>query len=282
MATVSAGILMYHCHGSSLVVLLVHPGGPYWRNRDLGAWSIPKGELGEAEDAESAARREFKEELGIEAVGPFHPLGDIRERSGKMVRAFALKGDIDVTAVHTSKVTIERPPRSGRTIRFPEIDRAAWLDFLLRERRYWRARGRFWIAWRRSPRITPAAQIDRGRQQLFLRRETLPLAPTGRSGRFVPFPGVASEARSAFAWEQGLCAPWSSSRRLKTNRARWSSSSRSRKPIKGRLGVQGGDLGCELSLHNVPFYLEGWCQEPGFDRPRFLRQMHGTDLCISW
>lgn len=118
MATVSAGILMYHYHSSGLVVLLVHPGGPYWRNRDLGAWSIPKGELGEAEDAESAARREFKEELGIEAVGPLHPLGDIRQRSGKMVRAFALKGDIDVAAVHSSKVTIERPPRSGRTIRF--------------------------------------------------------------------------------------------------------------------------------------------------------------------
>jgi predicted NUDIX family NTP pyrophosphohydrolase len=124
MATVSAGILMYDYHGSSLVVLLVHPGGPYWRNRDLGAWSIPKYESGKAADAESAARREFKEELGIEAVGPLHPLGDIRQRSGKMVRAFALKGDIDVAAVHPSKVTTEPPPPSGRTIRFPEIDRA--------------------------------------------------------------------------------------------------------------------------------------------------------------
>jgi len=110
MATVSAGILMYHYHGGSLVVLLVHPGGRYWRNRDLCAWSIPKGELGEAEGAESAARREFKEELGIEAVGPLHPLGDIRLRSGKMVRGFALKGDIDVAAVDSNKVTIERPP----------------------------------------------------------------------------------------------------------------------------------------------------------------------------
>jgi predicted NUDIX family NTP pyrophosphohydrolase len=141
MATVSAGILMYHYHGSSLVVLLVYPGGPYWRNRDLGAWSIPKGELGEAEDAESAARREFKEELGIEAVGPLHPLGDIRQRSGKMVRAFALKGDIDVAAVHSSKVTSERPPRSGRTIRFPEIDRAAWLGLSLARKKILASQG---------------------------------------------------------------------------------------------------------------------------------------------
>ena len=131
MATVSAGILMYHYHASGLVVLLVHLGGPYWRNRDLGAWSIPKGELDEAEDAETAARREFEEELGIEAVGPLHPLGDIRQRSGKVVRAFALKGDIDAAAVHSNKVAIEWPPRSGRTIRFPEVDRAAWLDLPL-------------------------------------------------------------------------------------------------------------------------------------------------------
>ena len=114
-----------------MAVLLVHPGGPFWRNRDLGAWSIPKGELNEAEDAEAAARREFREELGIEAVGQLRPLGNIRQRSGKVVHAFALEGDLDVSAVRSNTIAIEWPPRSGHTIRIPEIDRAAWLDLPL-------------------------------------------------------------------------------------------------------------------------------------------------------
>jgi len=128
MARTSAGILMYRHGGSGLTVLLVHPGGPFWRNRDLGAWSIPKGELGERENAEAAARREFKEELGIQANGPLRPLGDIRQRSGKIVHAFALKGDLDVSGVRSNTVAIEWPPRSGRTLHIPEIDGAAWFD----------------------------------------------------------------------------------------------------------------------------------------------------------
>ena len=128
MATISAGILMYRRGVGGLAVLLVHPGGPYWRNRDLGAWSIPKGELNQGEDAEAAARREFREELGIEAVGPLQSLGDIRQRSGKTVRAFAMEGNLDVRAVLSNTIAIEWPPRSGHTIRVPEIDRAAWLD----------------------------------------------------------------------------------------------------------------------------------------------------------
>lgn len=131
MATTSAGILMYRDSGHGLSVLLVHPGGPLWRNRDLGAWSIPKGELDEREDAETAARREFKEELGIEAEGPLQALGDIRQRSGKTVHAFALEGDLDVSAVRSNTVAIEWPPRSGRTLRVPEIDSAAWFDLAL-------------------------------------------------------------------------------------------------------------------------------------------------------
>ena len=135
MARRSAGVLMYKQSGGVLRVLLVHPGGPFWRNRDLGAWSIPKGEFDEGEDAETAARREFREELGIEADGPLRALGEIRQRSGKIVCAFALEGDLDVSAVRSNTVAIEWPPRSGRTAHVPEVDGAAWLDLPLARRK---------------------------------------------------------------------------------------------------------------------------------------------------
>jgi predicted NUDIX family NTP pyrophosphohydrolase len=131
MTVISAGILMYRHGSGGLVVLLVHPGGPFWHNRDLGAWSIPKGELDDGEAAEAAARREFKEELGIEATGPLRPLGDIRQRSGKIVRAFALEGNLDVSAVRSNNIPIVWPPRSGRIIYAQEIDSAAWFDLPL-------------------------------------------------------------------------------------------------------------------------------------------------------
>lgn len=127
MASISAGILMYQRRGSELHVLLVHPGGPFWRRRDLGAWSLPKGERDPGEASEAAARREFGEELGSVPAGPLVPLGSIRQRGGKTVEAFALEGDFDV-ATHrcASRFEIEWPPRSGRFESFPEIDRAAW------------------------------------------------------------------------------------------------------------------------------------------------------------
>lgn len=128
MAITSAGILMYRNRGGRLHVLLVHPGGFFWRNRDLGAWSIPKGEFDASEDAEIAARREFREELGVEANGALLPLGDIRQRSGKVVHAFALEGDLDVNTVRSNMVAIEWPRRSGRMLQIPEIDRADWFD----------------------------------------------------------------------------------------------------------------------------------------------------------
>jgi len=126
MAIMSAGILMYRLSDAGIVVLLVHPGGPFWRNRDLGAWSIPKGELDDGEDSEAAARREFAEELGIDATGPLRPLGQVRQRGGKVVLAYALEGTLDVSTVHSNEIAIEWPPRSGRTKYVPEIDRAAW------------------------------------------------------------------------------------------------------------------------------------------------------------
>jgi predicted NUDIX family NTP pyrophosphohydrolase len=117
---------MYRRRGGELQVLLVHPGGPFWRNRDLGAWSIPKGEYQPGESAEAVARREFAEELGVVAAGELRPLGEIRQAGGKHVIAFALDADLDVGAIRSNEFELEWPPRSGRVQRFPEIDRAAW------------------------------------------------------------------------------------------------------------------------------------------------------------
>jgi len=124
----SAGILMYRRGHQKVEVLLVHPGGPYWRKKDEGAWSIPKGEIDEDENAEVAARREFLEETGTAVTGPLEPLGEIRQRGGKRVTAFAVKGDLDVDAIKSNTFEIEWPPRSGNLQSFPEIDRAAWVD----------------------------------------------------------------------------------------------------------------------------------------------------------
>jgi predicted NUDIX family NTP pyrophosphohydrolase len=124
----SAGILMYRRVGSRLEVLLVHPGGPYWRRKDEGAWSIPKGEIDADEDAQDAARREFTEETGIALPEPIEPLGEIRQRGGKRVLGFALEGDIDVETIRSNMFEIEWPPKSGKMQAFPEIDRAEWFD----------------------------------------------------------------------------------------------------------------------------------------------------------
>jgi predicted NUDIX family NTP pyrophosphohydrolase len=126
MPASSAGILMYRCSPPSLEVLLVHPGGPYWRNKDDGAWSIPKGEIEPGEDPQDVARREFLEELGSAPVGTLRPLGEIRQRGGKRVHAFAVEGDLDVEAITSNTFDMEWPPRSGRRQAFPEIDRAGW------------------------------------------------------------------------------------------------------------------------------------------------------------
>jgi predicted NUDIX family NTP pyrophosphohydrolase len=123
----SAGILLHRRIGGALEVLLVHPGGPFWARRDAGVWSIPKGEYEPDEDPLSAARREFEEELGTEPPsGEPADLGEVRQKSGKLVRAWALAGDLDAGAIHSNGFTIEWPPRSGRTREFPEVDRAQW------------------------------------------------------------------------------------------------------------------------------------------------------------
>lgn len=126
MAKSSAGILLFQSRDDGLFVLLGHPGGPFWRNRDDGAWSIPKGERASGENAEAAARREFAEETGMTPQGELLPLGTVRQRGGKQVEAFAMEGDFDVDALRCNHVEMEWPPRSGTMASFPEIDRVAW------------------------------------------------------------------------------------------------------------------------------------------------------------
>ena len=128
MPALSAGVVMYRGTRHGLEVLLVHPGGPFWRNKDDGAWSIPKGEVQPGEKAEDVARREFEEELGHPLVGALTPLGEIRQKAGKRVTAFAIEGDLDVATVRSNTFELEWPPNSGRTRTFPEVDRAAWFD----------------------------------------------------------------------------------------------------------------------------------------------------------
>ncbi|RXH35210.1 NUDIX hydrolase [Bradyrhizobium nanningense] len=125
MPSNSAGIVAYRKR-RKLEVLLVHPGGPFWRNKDLGAWSIPKGEYTDEEDAEIAARREFAEELGLELSAPLTALGQVKQRGGKLVTAFAAELDLDVRSVRSNTFEMEWPPRSGKQQAFPEVDRAEW------------------------------------------------------------------------------------------------------------------------------------------------------------
>jgi predicted NUDIX family NTP pyrophosphohydrolase len=123
----SAGILLFRHGGDGLEVLLVHPGGPYFARRDAGAWSIPKGLYEDGEEPLACARREFDEELGSPCPeGPTLELGEIRQRNGKRVTAWAVEGDLDPTTITSNTFTIEWPPRSGRNQEFPEVDRAGW------------------------------------------------------------------------------------------------------------------------------------------------------------
>jgi len=122
----SAGLLMYRRSGGHLEVLLVHPGGPFWMKKDLGAWTIPKGEYTADEEPLAAATREFQEETGLVASGPFRPLTPIKQRGGKIVHAWAFEGDCDAGALKSNNFSLEWPRGSGRMQEFPEVDRAGW------------------------------------------------------------------------------------------------------------------------------------------------------------
>ncbi len=126
----SAGLLLYRrTDGGGVEVMAVHMGGPFWARKDEGAWSIPKGEHEPDEDSLTVARREFAEEIGQEVPsGPMVELGEVRQSGGKVVTAWALEADIDVTRIESNTFEIEWPPRSGRKQEFPEADRAEWLD----------------------------------------------------------------------------------------------------------------------------------------------------------
>jgi predicted NUDIX family NTP pyrophosphohydrolase len=119
---------MYRVREAVLEFLLVHPGGPFWKNKDAGAWTIPKGEMAPGEDPLACARREFFEELGFEADGDFIALASVRQKGGKTVLARAFRGDCDPEQIRSNTFEMEWPPRSGRFQKFPEVDRAAWFD----------------------------------------------------------------------------------------------------------------------------------------------------------
>ena len=126
MAKESAGLLLYRRKSGALEVFLVHPGGPFWAKKDDGAWSIPKGELAPGEEPLAAAIREFAEETGMTLAGDFRPLPPAKQTGGKLVRAWALEGDIDPAALRSNTFEMEWPPRSGKRQSFPEVDRGAW------------------------------------------------------------------------------------------------------------------------------------------------------------
>jgi predicted NUDIX family NTP pyrophosphohydrolase len=122
----SAGLLLYRVRESQFEIFLVHPGGPFWAKKDLGAWSIPKGEFESGEDPLAAACRELTEETGFVAAGPFVPLGTCRQAGGKVVHAFAARANFDPSHLVSNTFQLEWPPRSGRFTACPEVDRAAW------------------------------------------------------------------------------------------------------------------------------------------------------------
>jgi predicted NUDIX family NTP pyrophosphohydrolase len=126
MPQTSAGILLYRRTHGELEVLLVHPGGPFWRNREEGAWMIPKGLMEDGEAAAACALREFEEELGTRLEGEPRPLCRVRQKGGKWVEAFAMEGDLDADAIVSNSFSLEYPPKSGEFRSFPEVDRAAW------------------------------------------------------------------------------------------------------------------------------------------------------------
>jgi predicted NUDIX family NTP pyrophosphohydrolase len=128
MAEVSAGLLLFRRSSDVLEIFLAHPGGPFWKNREEGAWTIPKGRVEPGEEPLATAVREFREETGIEPQEPFLDLGSIRQKGGKVVHAWAWEGDADATTIVSNSTSIEWPRKSGRRITFPEVDRCGWFE----------------------------------------------------------------------------------------------------------------------------------------------------------
>jgi predicted NUDIX family NTP pyrophosphohydrolase len=125
---VSSGLLLYRRNKGALEFFLAHPGGPFWAKRDHGAWTIPKGVVDEGEELLDGARREFREETGIEAPGPFESLGSVKQKAGKTVHAWAWEGDADASKIVSNTTKTEWPRGSGKWLTYPEVDRCAWFD----------------------------------------------------------------------------------------------------------------------------------------------------------
>lgn len=128
MAKKSAGLLLFRIHNNYPEVFLVHPGGPFWAKKDDGAWSIPKGEFEDGEEPLAAAKREFEEETGVKISGEFIELDPIKQKSGKIVYAWAVEKNINLEKIKSNEFEVEWPPKSGKMKRFPEIDKAAWFN----------------------------------------------------------------------------------------------------------------------------------------------------------
>ena len=128
MANQSAGILLYRVKNKVVELFLVHPGGPFWQKKDIGAWTIPKGEFTVTEDALTAAKREFEEETGVALSGNFIELSPVKQKAGKLIHAWAAEGDIDASSISSNSFSLEWPPKSGKRQEFPEVDRAEWFE----------------------------------------------------------------------------------------------------------------------------------------------------------
>ena len=135
MARISAGLLMYRVRDRAIEILLAHPGGPYFVNKDKGFWSIPKGEPDANEDLFATAQREFEEETSLKAVGPFIPLKPIQQKGGKIVHAWAFEGDCDPATLKSNTFMMEWPPKSGRQMEFPEMDRLEFFDLAMAKKK---------------------------------------------------------------------------------------------------------------------------------------------------
>jgi predicted NUDIX family NTP pyrophosphohydrolase len=128
MKRLSAGVLLYRRRQEDVEVFLVHPGGPFWAKKDLGSWSLPKGEYSDGEDPLTAAKREFAEETSFAIDGTFLPLGELKQPSGKIISAWALEHDLDAAMINSNTFTLEWPPKSGKTQEFPEVDAGGWFS----------------------------------------------------------------------------------------------------------------------------------------------------------
>jgi predicted NUDIX family NTP pyrophosphohydrolase len=176
MSKKSAGIVLFRDVSGYVEVLLVHPGGPFWANKDEGAWSIPKGEFEDGEHPLDAARREFEEETGIVPIGDLIPLEPLRQPSGKVVYAWAMRGDCDPAILKSNTFLMEWPPKSGRQQEFAEVDRAAWLSIEVAKRKILKGQAPFLVQLREklgSPPEAPAGSHSTSSDDRRLRQQTL-------------------------------------------------------------------------------------------------------------